>query len=411
MTASPVFHEVFKSQSNAEGIPLDLKISDFSKSTMTEVCRFAYSENVHFTQHNMIDILAAATKLKMNYLVEKAINYIGKEGMNENTVFKILEANQKDKNMIINMKCFTYIEKNHQKCFKSSDFLQMSSELLRMLLQACKLSQIVAKEAIALWSAYPDNNDHDLDELVSLISLNDYPDESVKNNKKNDRNDHSDTESVGSQMSSRAGSVAGKNRNKSWRRQDPPNQQQPSYNKQQAQDSYANRKQPFKQGPPKVNSQQFSSFNHQFMSSCLKNLSLQGSHSRKNFQYANLNLFTGPKPIFINEFVFIYDLSIIDKQFKIVISDMSSQRKDLFFNTVDTMDKIDGTLSRYILPRPCQIDAGRKIWISIEFSRPEYRMSLEKYSVSALSTPGGLGLRPTTAGSGQIIGSIGYNDA
>ena len=402
LTASPVFHEIFTSNPKDDGIPLDLKIADFSKATMTEVCRFAYCENVQFNQHNMIDILAAATKLKMNFLVEKTINYIGKEGMNENTIFKILEANQKEKNMIINMKCFAYIEKHHQKCFKSNEFLHMSSELLRMMLQASKLPQAVAKQAIALWSAHPDNGSEDLDELVALISLNDYPDENVNI-------DHSDTESVGSHMSSQAGSIAGGNRLRNRRGS---NQQlsQNGYinrrNQQQVQHGYDNRRQ---QGSVR---KQFTPTQQNFTSSCLNNLTFQGSHLRKKFQFSNLNLLTGPKAIIIQELQFIYDLSLTDEEFQIVISDMTAQRKDLFFSSVLTKDKIQGELRRYIFPRPCHVAAGRKIWISIEFKKAEYRLSYESFTVSVISTPAGLVLRSTSSGSnGQIIEFIGYNDA
>lgn len=118
----------------------------------------------------MVDILVAAKKLRMNFLADKAINYIGKEGMNEHTVFNILEANQKERDTFINMKCFAYIEKNHQKCFMSNKFfLEISSELVRMVLQGCKLPQATGRYAIDLWSSYPGNGSEDIDELYALV--------------------------------------------------------------------------------------------------------------------------------------------------------------------------------------------------------------------------------------------------
>lgn len=422
MTASPIFHQLVI-DSSAQGIALDFKIPAFSKATMTEVCRFAYCENVNFNQHNMIDILAAATKLKMNFLVEKTINYIGKEGLNENTVFKILEANERDKNLIINMKCIAFINKNHQKCFKSSDFLHVSTEILRMLLLTCKLPQVAAKEAIALWSAHPDNATEELDELIALVTLNDYPDESVCQS----ATDQSDTESVGSQMSSRAGSVMSgyPQRNRRDRNLQRPNQQQnnnrqvqngfPNRNQQQsnrqAQQGFVNRSQmqPLQQCQQISRPHQFVPVMMDFPSSCGMNLSLEGEQLRKRYQFANLNLMSGPNAIVIKELRFIYDLSTTDKELQVVISDMTAQRQDLFFSTALTKDTVNGKFMTYKLPRPCQVAPGRKIWISVEFSKPEHRVSLENYTASKASSPGGLGLRPSSTANGQIIWFVGYD--
>ena len=72
ITASSVLHDLFTSLFNNDDddYQLVIKISDISKPTMTEICRYAYSGKVRFNQHNMIDILNAATKLKMNYLMK-----------------------------------------------------------------------------------------------------------------------------------------------------------------------------------------------------------------------------------------------------------------------------------------------------------------------------------------------------
>jgi len=260
-----------------------------------------------------------------------------------------------------------------------------------------------------LWSANPDNVENDLDELIALISLNDYPDESVNN-------DASDTESVGSYVSSKAGSnFGGRSRQRN-------NRQEHKSNKH-AQNGYANRQQQQRNiGPPQrtfgpsqppsgKQQQQFTPMQQQFSSKSTRNLSLQGQHSRKNFQFANLNLQTEAKPIRINELQFIYDLSTIDKQFQIIISDMTSKATELYYCTVDTKDKINGAFTRYVLPRPCEVGAGKKVWISIEFPRSEYRSSFgNDYTVSKTSSPGGLVLRPSSTTNGQIIWCIGYDE-
>lgn len=428
MTASPIFHEIFSTQTGADGIPLDLKISEISKATMTEICRFAYTENVNFNQHNMVEIMQAATKLQMKFLTEKAINYITKDGLNENSVFKILDVNQKEKNMLLNMKCFEYIQKNHQKCFKSANFLQTSSESLRLMLQTCKLSQTVAKSAIALWSAHPDNGSEDLDELIALISLNDYAEETVNMNNAGG----SDTESVGS---SRAESSTGGSRQRN-RRGGP---QGNFNNQQQGHRVFQNRNQGnFNQpqnpgmGPQRGGLGGRGAFNNQQQrpngnrnqptpnqlqqnseTKSSKNFMLQGRTTRKSFQYANLNLTSMNQAISINEIFFVYDLSSTDPEFEIYICDMTVDRKDLFYSKVSTTkDKFSGVFTRYVLPRPCEIAAGRKIWISIEFARPEHRLSFEGFTMSGASARDRFALRqePNIHSYAQVISSIGFDD-
>lgn len=209
ISASPVFHTIYATNPDTA---LAMKISAITKETMIEICRFAYSEVVKLTKENMLDILFAASKFQMKFLMEKTIDFICKDGMNENTVFKILEANQKESNMRISMKCFEYIQKNHEKCFKSPDFQLLSADLLRAIMQTCKVPRTAAKSAIALWSALPENADEDLDELIALVSLNEETAE-VNNNGQS-----SDGESI---LSSRRGSSTGDDRKKGKRQPRP----------------------------------------------------------------------------------------------------------------------------------------------------------------------------------------------
>lgn len=342
----------------------------------------------------MLSILFAAAKLEMKFLKEKVIAYLGKEGMNERTVFKILETNEKEKDMVINMKCFSYIENNHQKCFKTNDFKKLVSEdTLRLMLQTCKLPQIAAKEAIAVWSA--SNKSVDIEELIALVSLKDYPDESM-NNASDNRN--SDSESATS--NSRAKSVPRgarvrnfkdkKQNQQQWRGSQPNLNQRGNgapYNNNQNFNGMQNNNRPNqKPGPPR-NAPNFAMFGP------AKHFAFNGRQIRKNFKFANLNLMTFSKPITITELHFIYDLSTTDKEFEIWIADVTSCRSDLFYEKVFTNNKTNGEYTRYVLPRACQIPANRQIWISIEFNRPEFRLSLENISVENSSSKDLIGLR------------------
>lgn len=171
MTASPLFHQMFASPS--EDSEAQIKILDITPATMTEICRYAYCDIVSLNRDNMIDILQASSKLQMKFLMEKAIDFVCKDGMNDQTVFKILEANSKQANMRINMRCFDYLERNHKTCFKADSFKSIPFSLLRDILQMSKVSKDVANEAVCFWSTFRNNEAEDLDELFGLITLKD----------------------------------------------------------------------------------------------------------------------------------------------------------------------------------------------------------------------------------------------
>lgn len=386
MTASPVFHEVFSSQKTIEGIPINLRISEISKETMTQICRFAYTENLTLTQNNMFPIIKAASKLQMKFLVEKVTSFICEKGMNDQTVFQILEVNENIKSMAIPMKCFEFIKENYQKCFKNKDFLNCSHDTLRLMLQTCKIPQVAAKEALALWSAQDKNSGEDLDEIIALISLNDYPEE--KPNVGNNNNNGSDSESINSKNSRTPSGGQGRTRNRGGQNQQfnsqmrgsNPNLAQQQFqqrnNRNRNQGNGANQNQQsgglYNNGPNNNNSQQQQQFGS------LKHFALHGHQVRKNSKFANLNLMSTQSSVTISEIRFLYDLSTTDKEFDIFISDVTEPRKiDLFYDKVS----INKDFRSYTLPRACIIPSNRKIWITIEFTNSEYRPAMENYSV------------------------------
>lgn len=418
ITASPVFHHVL---STSEDKDLNLRITDISRPTMVEICRYAYSDIVTLNHNNMLDVLKAASKLQMKFLVEKTVDFICKDGMSDHTVFKILEANRKDSNMRINMKCFDFIQKNHKTIFKSYEFQSISSDMLHAMLQTIKVPKLSAKEAIAFWSSHPDNSGEDLDELIALIELMEDVEE-VNNNVP--QSGRSDAGSVSSQASSRRNNRQPGN-NPNMRNRQPPNQfnnQPPNghpnaqhFNQQQPRNAPNIQQQKNSHQQMRVQQhQQFLQRQQQLQQVCTSGnmFSLQGRTARKHFTYANLDLMVMTLPVVISEIHFIYDLSTTDKQFELKILDVSGEQKQpLYYENVPTSKKIDNEFSRYVLPRPCCIDGGKKIWISIDFKRGEHRLSLENYNVAPNSVKDRMILRRESNpnASGQIISNIIFN--
>lgn len=184
MTASPIFHKVLSENHN--DVTLTIKIPQISKSTMIEICRYAYTEVPNLSPTNMLDIFHAALKFEMRHLMEKVIEYVAKQ-VNENSVFSILhENNERYRHWQINKKCFDFIQKHHQKCVKSKNWMKVTPDLMRLILSNCKIPQVSGKEALTAWSKNLGDGFDELEEMMGMISVdNETPsrDEKVKRRK------------------------------------------------------------------------------------------------------------------------------------------------------------------------------------------------------------------------------------
>jgi hypothetical protein len=383
MTASPIFHEVLSKTSDDEVV--NIKLS-FKYETMQEICRFAYNDSINLTSDNMLDILDAATKLEMRYLVEKIVGYICKE-MNVKTVFKILAVNEKYRNLRINMKCIEFIEKNFAKCIQDPEFKTISHENLRMLLTNCKIPANLAKNSVELWSH--ENHFEDLSELLSFVKLKD---------------ENSDDESVASVSSAK--SKHDFNENNRGRSQT--NRRMPRKSNKDERLSIA------KNGKNDNGSiddfilqtaQEFrnDNNNHRF----IKNLVINGEITRKNFKYANLDLQVLDHCICITELTFIYDLLITDTAFSLSINvlDSNGTRRRIF----NCNEAINEPMTSFKLNQPVKIFAHQKVWIRIEFEKQEFRKSFNDYSASTLSDPFVALRRDTSMNSyAQIVKNVQY---
>lgn len=447
MTASPVFHQHFTENRDND----ELRIPDIDKETMIEVFRFAYTEKVQLTIKNMLALLKASTKLQMKFLVEKVSSFICKEGINERTVFEILDANQKNQNTIININCFNFIGKNYKNCFETNEFLKMTPDNLRLMLQACKLPQAAAKQAVALWSF--SNKDEDLEEFIELISLNeDEPEtpndlvsdsESLRSVNSHARSEcppksygprenfnkgpsnvlHNSTQSLDAQHQK---AFRNQHQQPFMQKQSQRREQNNAVNKeffgsnQNSNDSrqkvFSNQKS-FNQKQNINRDQELGAIHRDMIQrqqqhkqiSTAKNIFFAGPIIRKKDQFANLDLNVCTKTIAIHSLHFVYDLRTTDKFFKIRIADVNSRPRDLFYDQVQTNEQKEKFFI-YTLPRPCQLPTESKIWISIEFNRPEYRPSFTEFNIASTSDPDCFEIRRAKSSHAQIISTIVFAD-
>lgn len=350
MTASPIFHKIL-SQESDKNDTLTIKISQITKNTMIEICRYAYTESVNLTRYNMLEILFVASKFEMRNLMEKIVDFVGKQ-INENSVFVILQANQQFCHWQINKKCFDFIERNHKKCLKNQNWLKLTPDLMRLILSNCKVPKSFIKEALLTWSKTQGDTFDDLKEMMDIIKLN---------------NDDSDTESIASQTSSKAGNKGGSRRY--WK------------NKKDVGKS------------PSTNVGLF--------------LNLEGSKLLKNFKQATLDLSVMESDrIRIKEIYFVYDIFALDTEFELrILVEIKSKFVQIYYEPV----KMTNNCKFHKLRGRCELHSGQKFRILIEFPHSEFRETIDGTKIASNSHQNlQLYKNPIGFSEAQIIEKISY---
>lgn len=344
MTASPIIQKLLTENNKQQ---LNIKVDQITKPIMQEICRYAYTGEAKFTDDNKFDVLFAATKFEMKNLIEKSIEFICKQ-LSEKTVFQTLESNKKFNNLKINLKCFEFIEKNHQKCFGHSEFLKISEDLLRILMETCKIPGESAAHAIKIWTKA--NSSDDLEELMSLINL-----------KESGNTDGSDTESIASSKMSES-TKRGKRRQRRYGR-------------------HTTR---YSRKPTQISSYSVSHFhvpgtNTNMQQTGLKCFKMIGNIVRKNYKYANLDISAKSSNVFLHAIEFVYDLKTTDKEFEISVYQIDNNLRKTLYIDKFIIGTDTAQLIGYKFGKDVEILAFQKIWVKIEFPKQEYRLTFDRY--------------------------------
>lgn len=370
ITSSPILYQVLiNTTAEVETI---LTIPNIDKPTMVEVCRYAYSENVKFTTDNMFDILQAAKHLDMKFLVEKSIDFISRDGLNEKTVLTAIEVSKKLNNTKLAIRCFDFIKKNHQKFLNSQEFTKISKETLQLLIENCELPFKAAKGAVQTWALLSMKSMMEVEELMALVALNCVDDSwvIVQDSEPNANSvvtppktmhvttNVSNTKTIENRQPQQK---SAENAVKTSINANAPQILNIEKLKRKLMDMQNQLKIECQTSPVKVN------------------FVISGELEFKQSTYSNLDFDTSTR-IMINEICFVYDLRQTDKEFHLQIFDVTQkhQKKSLFSQTVQTHSSAKGGFVRYKLPRPCLIDGPKNMWISIEFGSTGTRASLSK---------------------------------
>lgn len=382
ITASPILYQVLiNTTAEVETI---LTIPNIDKATMIEVCRYAYSENVKFTTENMFDILQAAKHLDMKFLVEKSIDFISRDGLNEKTVLTAIGVSKKLNSTKLAIRCFGFIKKNHEKLFNSQEFTKISKDTLQLLIENCELPVKAAKVAVEKWSFSSMKSMMEVEELMTLVALN-CVDESWVIVQDSEKNAEPNSNSVVIPPKTMQVTTKVSNAKTTENRQPP---QQKSAENAVKTSTNAN-------APQILNIEKLKrklmDLQSQIQSECetspLKlDFAITGELEFKHSTFSNLDFDTTTR-IMINEICFVYDLRQTDKEFHLQIFDVTQkhQKKPLFsYTNIPTHSSAKGGFVRYKLPRPCLIDGPKNMWISIEFGSTGTRASLTKIACESI---------------------------
>lgn len=290
---------------------------------MIEVCRYAYTDAVNLSLGNMLEILHVASKLEMRHLMEKAIEYAGKQ-INENSVFSILADNARYRHWQINKKCFDFIQKNYQKCLKNKTLMKVTPDLMRLILSNCKIPHSAAKEPLSAWAKNLGDAFDELDEMMNMLSLN---------------------------------------------------KEEPAVAPSKADEKGP--KKAFK-APERINRKK----TENKPSSGLF-LGIEGPTNIQNFSRAGLSLENGSDKITIKKLDFIYDLCTIDTEFILQIFVIEHQK---IIPIYKEQVNIANNCRYHVLKGKCELRAGQKFRIQIEFPQPKMRLSFYKSKVSPISS-------------------------
>ncbi|CAO1405013.1 unnamed protein product [Diamesa serratosioi] len=363
ITSSTIFHKLFSD--HTEDV-IQLNLEWINKQTMLEVCRFIYSDILNLNETNMMEIFSAAVKLEMKYLLEKTIEFICKT-LNVKTVFNVLQTNLKHKDFRLNMRCFEYIAKNPKKCLETEEFLDLPLEILKIMLQTCKLPNNLATVAVLRWEM---NNLHeDIDELVSSLSLNEGSAPDEKSNESD-----SDESTISRPSPPDAPSNGAKKKENH-----PRNETSRNRNDRRRKD---------KKPEGGVGSVSIPNRKLRRLIQQQKYVNFYGPLVRKAFKFANLEIEFMSKDVIIQGIRFINDLENTDKEFEIWISESNDYELRHTFNDKVSISngKLNGQYIRYILPNKNRtLKANRKYWIRVEFKQDEFRQTYAHYKVAGNS--------------------------
>lgn len=323
MTASPIFHQILSQEADNDGM-LTVKINQISKNAMIEVCRYAYTDAVNFTQNNVLEILHVASKLEMRHLMEKAIEYAGKQ-INENSVFLILAGNERYRHWQINKKCFDFIQKNYQKCLRTKSWMKVTPDLMRLICSNCKIPQSVAKDPLSAWAKNLGDSFDELEEMMSMLSLNKEETVVAAPSKAEGKSAHKVPERIRKKMENK---------------------------------------------PPS---------GHELV------LRINGPRNVQNFCRAGLSLENGRDNITIKKLDFIYDLVTSDTEFILQVFVIDSQQQKIVPIYKEPV-KITSSCKFLTLRGKCELRAGQKFRIQIEFPFSTMRPSFVRNNASPMSS-------------------------
>ncbi|XP_068751657.1 BTB/POZ domain-containing protein 6-like [Montipora capricornis] len=149
---SSVFYAMFYGEMAGESDTI--VVSDCEYESLLELFRFLYSDEVHFTPDNVMQVLYLAKKYIVPALVDKCIEYLG-DSLDGSNVFSVMEcARHYDEKRLLE-RCWRAVDKHAEDAVKSTSFTTIGKSVLEELVErdTLKIEEVELFKAVDQWAS------------------------------------------------------------------------------------------------------------------------------------------------------------------------------------------------------------------------------------------------------------------
>jgi len=148
---SPVFYAMFYGELAVKKD--SIVISDCDHSSLLELFRFIYSDDVNLNADNVMQVLYLAKKYMLPSLADKCTEFLC-ENLDASNVFHVLPGAQKYEEKDLEDHCWEVIDKQANEAVKSDDFVTIEKSVLEALVkrESLNVKEVELFKAVDCWA-------------------------------------------------------------------------------------------------------------------------------------------------------------------------------------------------------------------------------------------------------------------
>ncbi|XP_068751655.1 BTB/POZ domain-containing protein 6-like [Montipora capricornis] len=129
-------------------------VSDCEYESLLELFRFLYSDEVHLTPDNVMQVLYLAKKYIVPALAHKCIEYLG-DNLDGSNVFSVMECARLHDEKSLLERCWRVVDKHAEDAVKSTSFTTIGKSVLEELVErdTLKIEEVELFKAVDQWAS------------------------------------------------------------------------------------------------------------------------------------------------------------------------------------------------------------------------------------------------------------------